>query len=256
MTPTEIALNAVTAIFINFDPEAAQTLLAPNYIQHNPAVPTGAAPVLGFIPALEGSGITVTTHRTISEGNFVVLHNTYDNAALLGGDTLVAFDVFRVENGQVAEHWDNLTTITAPNPSGHSQTDGPTEITDLEATAANTALVSGFVETILMNGQVDKITDFISTESYTQHNSTIADGLDGLGDALGAMAAQGISMVYTDLNIVVAEGNFVFTASEGTLGDVPTAFFDLFRVEDNRIVEHWDVISGIPIEMAHDNGKF
>jgi predicted SnoaL-like aldol condensation-catalyzing enzyme len=150
--PTEIALNAFTAIFINFDPQAAQSLLAPNYIQHNPAVPTGAAHVLGFIPALQDSGITVTTHRSISEDDFVVLHNTYDNAALLGGDTLVAFDVFRVENGQVAEHWDNLTAITVPNPSGHSQTDGSTEITDLNATAANKALVSGFVETILMNG--------------------------------------------------------------------------------------------------------
>jgi predicted SnoaL-like aldol condensation-catalyzing enzyme len=256
MSPTEIVMSAFTAIFTSFDPQAAEELLAPDYIQHSVAVPTGAAPVLGFIPALKDSGIAVTTHRIISEDNFVVLHNTYDNAALLGGDTLVAFDVFRVENGQVAEHWDNLTPVTAPNPSGHSQTDGSTEITDLDATAANKALVSGFVEKILMNGQVDEITNFISTDTYTQHNSDIADGLNGLGDALGAMAKQGISMVYTDLNIVVAEGNFVFTASDGMLGDVPTAFFDLFRVEDNRIVEHWDVVSDIPVDMAHDNGKF
>lgn len=31
---------------------------------------------------------------------------------------------------------------------------------------------------------------------------------------------------------------------------------DLFRVEDGKIVEHWDVIAEIPSEMAHDNGKF
>ncbi len=73
MTPTEIALNAFAAIFVNFDPQAAQSLLAPNYIQHNPAVPTGATPVLEFIPVLENAGITVTTHRSIREGNFVVL---------------------------------------------------------------------------------------------------------------------------------------------------------------------------------------
>ncbi|MBU2982831.1 nuclear transport factor 2 family protein [Lentibacter algarum] len=256
MTPTEIVLNTFAAIFINFDPQAAETSLAPDYIQHSPAVPNGAAPILGFIPALKESGISVTTHRTISEDNLVVLHNTYDNAALLGADTLVAFDVFRVDGGKVVEHWDNLTPVTAPNPSGRSQTDGVAEITDLAETAANKALVTGFVETILMNGQVDQITDFISTETYIQHNSNIADGLDGLGAALGAMAEQGISMVYTDLNIVVAEGNFVFTASAGKLGDTPTAFFDLFRVENNRIVEHWDVVSDIPAEMAHDNGKF
>ena len=84
MTPTEIVLNAVAAIFTSFDPQAAEQLLAPDYIQHSVAVPTGAAPILGFIPALKDSGITVTTHRVIAERDLVVLHNTYDNAALLG----------------------------------------------------------------------------------------------------------------------------------------------------------------------------
>lgn len=256
MTPTEIALNAVSAIFINFDPQAAKELLAPDYIQHNVAVPTGAAPVIGFIPALQDSGIKVTTHRVISEGDYVVLHNTYENAQAFGAETLVAFDVFRVADGKVAEHWDNLTPVTAPNPSGHSQVDGITAITDTDATQANKALVTDFVQTILMAGDTDRVTDFISTDTYIQHNSLIGDGLTGLGAALAAMAEQGVSMVYTDLHIVVAEGNFVFTASKGTLGDAPTAFFDLFRVEAGRIVEHWDVVSTIPEEMAHDNGKF
>jgi predicted SnoaL-like aldol condensation-catalyzing enzyme len=256
MTPTEIVLNAVAAIFTNFDPQAAGQLLAPDYIQHNPAVPTGAAPILGFIPALKESGIKVTTHRVISEGDLVVLHNTYENAQAFGADTLVAFDIFRVADGKVVEHWDNLTPVAAPNPSGRTQVDGPVEITDLAETAANKALVTSFVETILMAGKVDRITEFLSTETYLQHNSNIADGLDGLGDALAAMAKQRIAMVYTDLHIVVAEGNFVFTASEGTLGGAPTAFFDLFRVQNGRIVEHWDVVSAIPAEMAHDNGKF
>lgn len=256
MTPKEIVLNAVAAIFTNFDPDAAKALLAEDYIQHNPAVPTGAAPILGFIPALKESGIELDTHRVITEDDMVVLHTTYRSAQAFGGDTLVAFDVFRVEDSKVAEHWDNLTPITPPNPSGRTQVDGPTEITDLDKTAANKALVTAFVETILQSGEVDRITDFVSTETYRQHNSQIADGLDGLGAALSAMADQGISMVYAKTHIVVAEGNFVFTASEGSLGGAPTAFFDLFRVEDGKIVEHWDVISDIPAEMAHDNGKF
>lgn len=256
MTPKELVLEAVAAIFINFDPTAADQLLAKDYIQHNPAVPTGAAPILGFIPALKDSGITVETHRVISEGDMVVLHTTYGNARAFGAETLVGFDVFRVEDGKVAEHWDNLTPLAPPNPSGHSQTDGPTAIVDLDKTAENKVLVTDFVNTILKNGEVDRITDFLSTDTYIQHNSQIADGLDGLGSALAALAEQGIEMVYTDLHLVVAEGNFVFTASEGSFGGAPTAFFDLFRVEAGKIVEHWDVISDIPAEMAHDNGKF
>lgn len=256
MSPTELVLGAVAAIFTSYDPQVAEQLLAPDYIQHNVALPTGAAPILGFIPALADSGISVTTHRVISEDNFVVLHNTYENAELFGGPSFVAFDVFRVENGRVAEHWDNLTPVVTANPSGRTQTDGATDITDLDQTADNKALVTGFVSDVLQGNAPEKITEYVSTETYLQHNSGIADGLNGLGAALSAMADQGVSMIYTNVELVVAEGNFVFVGSEGTLGDTPTAFFDLFRVEDGLIVEHWDVVSEIPAEMAHDNGKF
>lgn len=42
------------------------------------------------------------------------------------------------------------------------------------------------------------------------------------------------------------------------MGETPTAYFDLFRIEDGMIVEHWDTIDAIPPndEMAHENGKF
>ena len=256
MTPQELVLNTVAAIFVDFDTEAAKTLLAPDYIQHNVAVPTGAEPILGFIPALKESGIEAITHRVISEGDLVVLHNTYNNAQLFGADAFVAFDVFRVEDGKVAEHWDNLQVPVIETASGRSMTDGATVVTDLDKTAENKALVENFVSDVLHGGAPEKITDYVSIETYHQHNPMVADGLDGLGAALATMAEAGQAMQYTDTPIIVAEGNFVFTASEGTLGDTATAFFDLFRVENGKIVEHWDTISEIPADMPHDNGKF
>ena len=244
------------AIFRDFDVATATRLLATDYIQHNPGVPTGAAPVLGFISGLKESGIKHTRHRVLSQGNLVVIHGTYENAAAFGAPTLVGFDIFRVENGKVAEHWDNLQPPQAPNPSGRTMVDGATEIVDRDKTAANEALVRRFVKTVLQDGDTSNVTDFVSTETYLQHNPAIADGLDGLGQALAAMAKKGLTMVYTRTPLVVAEGNFVLTASEGKLGDTPTAFYDLFRVEGGKIVEHWDVISAIPAKMAHNNGKF
>lgn len=254
--PEAVVAAGLTAIFVDFDVDAARALLAEDYIQHNPDVPTGAAPILGFIPALKESGLKLTAVRVIAEGDLVVTHTLYENAQAFGGDTLVGFDVFRVKDGKLAEHWDNLVPQAAPNPSGRTQLDGATAITDRGKTADNKALVTTFIETVLMRGEADRITDFISSDSYLQHNSAIADGLDGLGAALAAMARNGVAMVYSDLHMVVAEGAFVFTAAEGTFGGAPTAFFDLFRVEDGRIVEHWDAIAAIPAEMAHANGKF
>lgn len=150
----------------------------------------------------------------------------------------------------------NLIPVAAPNPSGRTQTDGATEITDLDMTAANKATVEAFIADVLEGGAPEKITDYVSTETYLQHNPDVADGLNGLGAALAAMAEAGMSMRYDETHIVVAEGNFVLAASEGALGETPTAYYDLFRLEDGLIVEHWDVISAIPTEAANDNGKF
>ena len=135
-------------------------------------------------------------------------------------------------------------------------TDGVTKIVDLDKTEANKNLVVNFVETVLQGGDASNIADFISATEYTQHNPQIADGLDGLGTALKTMADQGIELKYTRTPLIVAQGNLVFTGSEGSFGGQPTAFFDLFRVDDGRIVEHWDVIQSIPTDMAHSNGKF
>ena len=90
MTPVEVVLAFATAVFVNFDTNAAEELVKPEYIQHNPAVPTGAAPILGFIPALKDSGIAADVHRVIAEDDLVVIHSTYNNAQLFGGETLVA----------------------------------------------------------------------------------------------------------------------------------------------------------------------
>ncbi len=55
---------------------------------------------------------------------------------------------------------------------------------------------------------------------------------------------------------IVADGEFVFTQGEGILRGVPTAFYDLFRVEDGKLAEHWDVVFAKPDTLSHGNGLF
>ncbi len=256
MSPQELVLALFAAAFIDHDPDAARPLLAPDYIQHNPQIPTGAEALLGFIPMIEQSGMTVTTHRVITDGDMVVLHNTYENADAFGAPSLAAFDVFRVEDGLVVEHWDNLQPIPETTVSGRGMTDGPTEITDRDRTEENRELVLGFVRDVLGGAAPENVTTYMNPEVYAQHNPFIDDGLAGLMAAIESFAEQGQVITQFEPRLVVAEGNFVFVASEAVMGGEPWAFFDLWRVEDGLIVEHWDVVSEIPAEMAHDNGKF
>ncbi len=255
MTTTDVAAATLAALFTDSDAAAAADLLADDYIQHNTGVPTGAAAVLEFIPALKESGISVTTHRIFTDGDLVVFHNTYENAELFGAPTLVAFDVFRIENGKAAEHWDNLQPPTAPNVSGRTLTDGPTEVTDHDQTEANKALVAEFTQAVLIDGNFERIAEFMAPD-LIQHNPWWGDGLEALGAGFAAQAEQGNALRYDTVHHIIGQGNFVLFTSEGALGDTPTAYYDLLRFDDGKIVEHWDVISDIPAEMAHDNGKF
>ena len=118
--------------------------------------------------------------------------------------------------------------------------------------------MKNFVNDILVKGEMSKLAGYFDGDNYLQHNTNIADGLSGLGQALKAMAEQGIKMVFTTNHKVLGQGNFVLSISEGTFADKPTSFYDLFRVENGKIAEHWDVMETIIPEdqRKHKNGKF
>ncbi len=253
----DIVTAAFEAIFSDFDEARVRALISEDYIQHNPGMPTGIEPIIGVLPALEESGIQYETHRIIADGDLVAMHNTYRNAQLFGAETLVGFDVFRVEDGRIVEHWDNLQAPGEPNPSGRTLTDGPTDLDSAIDTESSRGLVRGFADSILLRGEFSRLEEFvIGGEAYLQHNPGIGDGLAALGAGFQALAEQGMAISYTNVHHVIAENDFVLVLSEGTLGETPTAYYDLFRIADGKIVEHWDVISEIPAEMAHSNGKF
>lgn len=224
------------------------------YIQHNLSAKDGLQGLQELMAQLPPNSARVNTVRVFQDGNHVFTHSEYD---FFGPK--IGFDVFRFEDDKIVEHWDNLQeTPVAPNPSGHTMTDGPTEPEDLERTEQNKKLVRQLVEDILVNGKLDELPGYYDGDRYVQHNPQIADGLSGLGQTLQFMAEHGITMRYDKIHKVLGEGNFVLVISEGSYADQPTSFYDLFRVENGKIAEHWDTIESIPPEIAwqNQNGKF
>lgn len=222
------------------------------YMQHNANAADGKEFFKGFV---SGGLITkAKVVRSFQDGDYVVAHMDYD---FFGSK--VAFDVLRFENGQVVEHWDNLADKSiALSPSGHTQLDGPTEIRDLDKTAANKALVRDFIDTILIGQKYDQTARFFDGDNYIQHNTQVPDGVSGFGAAVKAMAEQGIFMIYEKNYKILGEGNFVLTMSEGTFGGKPTAYYDLFRIENGKVAEHWDVMETFSngSDAKNSNGKF
>lgn len=254
---TEKALSLINT-FATGDTDTARSLLADGYIQHNLAYGTGADAFIGSVEYLASADVktTVNNIRAFEDGDKVFLQTIYNFA---GAGEQVAFDIFRFDkSGKIAEHWDNLADLADPNPSGHTQTDGTMEVTDLDKTEENRELVKNFLYDVMQGNNLDKTPDYFDGDKYIQHNTGIADGVSGLNDALGALAKQGISMVYDKVHMVLAQGNFVLAVSEGTFGGEPTSYYDLWRVENGKIAEHWDVMETIADQSTwqNENGKF
>lgn len=257
MTQIEKA-KALIGTFATGDVEKARSLLAEGYIQHNLAYGTGAEAFAGSVAYLGGAPVktTLNTVRAFEDGNKVFLQTVYNFA---GSGEQVAFDIFRFdENGKIAEHWDNLASITPANPSGHTQIDGYNKLEDLDKAEENRRLIKEFLVDVMQGKHPEKTPEYFDGDKYIQHNSAIADGLSGLGAALEALGKQGITMVYDKTHQVLAQGNYVLAVSEGTFGGAHTSYYDLWRVENGKIAEHWDVMEKIAEKSTwqNQNGKF
>lgn len=224
------------------------------YTQHNLSVGDGLAGFGAVLHALPPGSAKANPVRVFQDENYVFSHTEYN---FFGPK--IGFDIFRFENGQIVEHWDNLQeTPISLNPSGRSMIDGATAVTDLDKTASNKALAKGFVEDILQNGKFEKLAGYYDGDNLIQHNPHVGDQLSGLKAAMHAMAEQGITMKYDRIHKVLGEGNFVLVVSEGQFAGKHSSFYDLFRVENDKIAEHWDTIEAIPAkaEWKNTNGKF
>jgi predicted SnoaL-like aldol condensation-catalyzing enzyme len=228
------------------------------YTQHSTGVGDGQQGFADFFePFLERNPIRdIQVVRAIEDGPYVFLHvyQSLNN----GESQWVTGDLFDTDDtDKVIEHWDVIQQFAEETVSGRTMTDGPVEIEDLEKTAANKAVIQAFCDTVLIGAEYDRVTDFISTEQYDQHNPQVADGLDGFGAFAAELAQIGQSMHYWKVHKLIGQGNFVVTLSHVQMGQSHYCIFDIFRLKNGKIVEHWDVQEKILApEDWNNQGKF
>ena len=260
MTPDTLgakAREAMIDIFRKKDPTAVDRYFAESFIQHDPNITDGFAGMKSFAADVASSpAADITIYRTLVDEDFVLLHSRY-NGVRRRGAPVIAFDLFRFKGGKIVGHWGGQEPEMPPNLSGRTQVDGPTEVLDREKTEANRALVRTYRETVMVSLRFDRIEEFIEDAHYAQHASKIGDGIARLRDRIASVAKEGGQLFLTPRRFV-AEGNFVLVLTDGELPSGPTAVYDLFRVENGKIVEHWDVLTPIPPrnQWKNSNGPF
>jgi predicted SnoaL-like aldol condensation-catalyzing enzyme len=240
------------------DVETLENLVTADYIQHNPFLPTGRDAFVQIVATvLAENGTKVENIRILEGGNFVAIHNLWTHATPFGADTVVSFDILRFdENGKIAEHWDAIQPWESQTANGNTMIDGSSTISDLDKTEANKNLATSIIQDVLMGQNPSNITNYIA-QDYIQHNPQIDNGLQGIIDAVTYLTSINNMFQYNTIHKVIGEGNFVLTVSEGTWNGTSNAFYDLFRMENGKAVEHWDIIQPVPTTgLANNNGMF
>ena len=235
------------------DPDAVSYINPEKYIQHNLGVKDGLAGFGELLKLKPEEGFKARVVRSFSDGDYVILHTEYD---FFGPK--VGFDIFRFEDGLIVEHWDNLSEIMPKNPSGRTQIDGETQVSDLEKTESNKKLITSFYNDVLIGGKSDKMKDYFNGDNYINHNPRIGDKLSGIFNAMEEFKKTGFSMGVKKLEKVFGRGNFILGVAEGDLNGNLASFYDLFRIENGKLAEHWDIVEVIPPKekWQNSNGKF
>lgn len=264
----DAALSLVTSLG-GTDTYALETYVNQEiYIQHNQTFGDGVGTVLGAIQLGFLSGTTFTLSRTITDTNadgdtIVILHGIY-GGTWNGGNPQVVFDIFRFDkdSGLVEEHWDNLISPTDPVTdalNGNTQLDGETIITNLDETETNKEIVQNYIADVLVGGSwVTAAPNYFNEAGdLIQHSPETPNGIGSfslLGDDTQKYDDESPRFIY-------GEGNFVLTMSQGNEANeefANIAYYDLFRLEDGKIVEHWDIEQDILAleNSANTNGKW
>jgi predicted SnoaL-like aldol condensation-catalyzing enzyme len=250
------ARQAMIEIFQERDSTAIDRFFSNQFVQHDPNIADGLAGLRAFVTEVTNSPTTnITIYRTVVDGDMVMLHSKYESWPGFSGP-VIAFDLFRFKGGKIVEHWGGQTPETAPNPSGHTQVDGPTAVVDREQTEANRSLVRSFKQVVTVELHFDRVDEFIDGDHYIQHASKVGDGTARMKARVSQVAKPGGSPVLIPRKYI-GEGTFVLCLVEART-EPPTANYDLFRVENGKIAEHWDVLSLIPPrnQWKNSNGPF
>ncbi len=236
------------------DPESVSVVNEQKYIQHNPQTHEGNEGLAVLFNRLSKTSPKVNIVRIFEDGDFVFAHTEYDFT-----NRNIGFEVFRFENDQAVEHWDNIQKRKGPNTSGHTMVDGISELTDLDKTEDNREIINSFVENVLIPGAIEILDSYFHQQNYTEHNPNIDDNLENLKSYLSHSNNHGLpDLNYQKCHRILAEGNFVLTVCEGNIKQKHSSFFDLYRLENGVIVEHWDTTEAIPSRSVwkNNNGKF
>lgn len=112
-----------------------------------------------------------------------------------------------------------------------------------------------FYDLIINNKDFESARRFMG-DRYKQHNPLVKDGPEGLREFITFLKTN-YPEARSEIKQVLADGNYVILHVHSVRSpQVQRAIIEIFRLENGKIDEHWDVIQDIPANSANPNGMF
>jgi predicted SnoaL-like aldol condensation-catalyzing enzyme len=215
------------------------------FVQHNPYAADGVEGLTRFITQSPRDQLQLAVVRALEDGAYVVTHAKGQRSG-----RNVFFDIFRFEDGLVVEHWAFSAADAPPNLSGHTQIDGPAEARHLEDTEKNNSLVRKYYETFHLRGDHSRSEQYFGGDLMIRHEPGVRDSV---GEFLQDVEVLMQHRTIDEIKFLLGQGDLVFIAAKGTHEGEPCLYIDLYRVEDEKIVEHWGFPEMVPPEREWRN---
>jgi predicted SnoaL-like aldol condensation-catalyzing enzyme len=236
----------------------------PDYIQHSPLAPDGREALREFVIFIKATFPEghIDFRRVLAEGDLVLVHSHLVSVPGTRGDALL--DIFRVQDGKIAEHWDVTQAVPETTASGNDMFSTLSQPQVEEPLPGVSRCRSRRTALALYEGAIvghDVIAfDRYATKSYYQHNPGIPNGTAAAKAALGDLFESN-PRARSDVKRVIAEGDLVavhhhFRLNPDDPQDRGSAVLDIFRVKNGRVVEHWDITQAVPETSLNDNTMF
>ena len=115
----QLASTAYQRIFGDLDLNAIDKYISKDFIQHNPTISDGPDGVRALVQMLASQGVPkqkIEFKHILAEGDIVFLHSRYEMA----GKEWRFVDIYRIENGKLAEHWDAMQQMPDERANNNS----------------------------------------------------------------------------------------------------------------------------------------
>jgi predicted SnoaL-like aldol condensation-catalyzing enzyme len=226
--------------------EAVHRLITDDYIQHNPMVKTGKEGLLETLHMLKN--LPKDVQNKSSEVCMIAEHDlvaTHFKVAFAGQQKLVT-EIFRIENGLIAEHWDAIQDMSDCAWAEVAIAGNALADTDLLTSTNNQAQIQQLYEVVLLPQQYQNLEQFLDSD-VTLHTPLPVQGIDG-------WVKHQQKCKIDKVHRVISEGNMVVVQSSGVLGNAPHVVYAVFQLSKLKVVNHWLTVQPIPQQMMHTNG--